>query len=182
MKSSSPEVAVYPNAPNGAMLPAATRSVTVTRTKPLWLAVTVDVKGNTMNQGGDGTLQILNVSGSPAPIPAPTDLVDSKLVDFSRVDFPDMAWISPKTYVGVQKIGELPCLVFKNADPAGEMTAWVDLESRFPVLWRQGNQTRAFRLLSAPPQPLDFPPQLDKLFKAMKKDREILRRPIPRGG
>jgi hypothetical protein len=173
-----------PSDVHGADLSEMPRSITITRTRPLWHAVTVFLSGNILEQGGDPDCNLVLPGGNGAAFSAPTD-ADGHLLgfaDFSKVDYPDMDWISPQTYVGEQVIaGGISCLVFQNGsvDP---ITVWVNKETRFPVLWKQGEVTRTFQQLPPPDRPLEFSPGLNKLFQGIKKDLARFKRAVPLGG
>jgi len=89
-----------------------------------------------------------------------------------------MGWISAGTYTGIQKAVGRDCIVFQKDD----MTAWVDEDTRYPVKWQRGGEIRTFAQLPPPAAPLVLPPEVTKLSEAIKREKEILMRPIPRGG
>jgi hypothetical protein len=62
------------------------------------------------------------------------------------------------------------------------MTAWVDSETRYPVKWQRGGETRNFTELPAPDGLLKLPPEVSDLFQGAKRDREKLKQPVPSGG
>lgn len=159
-------------------LPFAPRSITITRTKPRWLVVIQDVKGNTMEQCSDGLSEFVSGSTLPEALLVPrTPMVSGpeNLTDYGRVDFPNLEWISKETYMGTQTNNERTYLVFTK----GDMTAWIDSASRLPVLWKQGGETRTFEQLPSPSKMVDLPPQAAALAEAIKKDLERLKRPGP---
>jgi len=164
-------------------LPAAPRTLTITRTNPRWLAIMKDVQGNLLEQCFDGEREFVSGSMEQGGVPQGAFIVIpdfatgvvEKHIDFSRMDFPDMDWISKETYKGTQTNNERTYLVFNK----GEITAWVDLASRFPVQWKKGGETRTFEQLPPPSRMVDLPPQSAALAEAIKKDLERLKRPGP---
>lgn len=151
------------------------RKLTLTRTKPIWHAVRVDIYGNSVGKWYDGAEYFYEVAGISQPLYCDTKVDgfrSAAVPDFSRCDFPDMDWVSPQTYVGVEAMGAGKCLVFKK----GDMTAWIDLESRFPVQWKQGVETRTFQQLAPPTEPLVLPLKIAALAAALKYDHDKWKR------
>jgi len=135
------------------------RQLTLTRTKPIWHAVRVDVYGNNLGQWYDGHNSYCEVVGISEPAvnnPAQGQTYSAGMPDLNQTDFPDMGWISPQTYTGVETMVGHKCLVFKKND----MTAWIDLESRLPVQWQRGKETRTFQQLPPPTALLALPPKI----------------------
>jgi len=159
------------------------RSVTLTRAKPTWHVSRVDINGNSVDEWSEGTDIYCLASGLPDPLLQNTS-DPTGFPDYNKVDFPDMEWISPKTYQGVQAMKGHPCLVFKIAETVTgiETTAWIDLETRLPVQWQRGNETRTFRQLSPPTDILRMPSAIAAFIAVRKHDREMQMRPIVRGG
>jgi hypothetical protein len=137
----------------------------------------VDIHGNSVDEWSEGTGVYRTASGLPDPFLQNAGEFTG-FPDYTKVDFPDMEWISPTTYQGVQVMGGRPCLVFKT----GEMTAWIDLESRLPVQWQRGNETRTFKQLSPPTDILRMPPRIAADAAARKHAHEMMMRPIVHGG
>ncbi len=158
-----PGPALFPNTP--------IRQLTLTRAKTLWHALRVDIYGNSMGKWYDGREYFYEAAGisGPQANDAATDQFNLKVLpDFTRVDFPDMAWVSPQTYSGVETVETRRCMVFKKDD----MTAWIDLESRFPVQWKRGGETRIFQQLPPPEGPLVLPPKIAAIAESLKRDRD----------
>lgn len=151
-------------------LPAPTRSITILVAKPKWLATTVDVKGNQLVQCSDGVADYCYVSTTKAVGTLPYDQSGNppaNLINFQRADFPDLDWISPATYVTLKKTESGGYMIFQKDD----MTAWIDLETRWPIQWQKGKEIRKFRQL--PPSPaIVFPPEIEELAKLVRKDME----------
>jgi hypothetical protein len=162
-------------------LSGAPRTIVITRTNPRWLAVTTDVDGNKLEQWSDGSTQLVSGSGDNGTSPrgafvltktTPTGQATDHM-DFSTMDFPDMEWISKETFKGIQKNSERAFLVFENEG----MTVWIDLESRFPILWKKEGETRSFEQLPAPTKMVELPAQAADLAKSIQKDMSRLKRP-----
>src|ERR1700722_14084883 len=97
------------------------RQVTVTRTDSLWHAIVVNTDGSTQECWGEGEF----VYFRPDPRNQPLEFHDDRRVDFGgssrfaisydQGDFPDLAWVSPKTYIGGQK----GIFVFQESEDKG---------------------------------------------------------------
>jgi hypothetical protein len=147
------------------------RQLTLTRTKPIWHALRIDIYGNTMGEWYTGRHDFYEAVGFPEPLlhdPSPSQINAQGLPDFRRVDFPDMDWVSSQTYAGVESVGGRQCLIFKK----NNMTAWIDLESRLPVQWQQGGEIRTFQQLPPPTEPLVLPPKIAKIAAALNYDHD----------
>ena len=153
----------------GTISMAVPRRITLTRTKPLWVAMVDNVDGRKYEEWSDGYVQIFRADGAAEVglVPKDSDGVPM-LPNFGAMGFPDMEWISDKTYSGVQTVGGRQCLVFTN----GSMTAWVDVESRFPLRWQQGQEIRGFVQLAPPNGMIVRPPDVHNLSQAVRRDRE----------
>jgi hypothetical protein len=136
-----------------------------------------DIAGYTIDQWiSDGTTFYMT-SGSDGPSVVPTSL-RKYFGNFTAADFPDMQVVSPQTFTGIQKVGSASCLVFTQDD----VTAWIDVETRYPVAWRLGSETRTFTQLSPPQSMQVLPQQFEKLSDGLKRSEEYLKRRVPRGG
>jgi hypothetical protein len=165
-----------PKPPMGTFSTLPPRTVTVIRTKPLWHSETIDTCGGKMDQWCDGSVRFLVEGGRPPSLPPIGASFDAKFPNFSAISFPDMGWISASTYLGTQTMNSRPCLFFSK----GDMKAWVDLETRFPVRWQRGDaETRIFRQLPPPTEVLTMPPDVNKASSEIKHDVELARRPVP---
>jgi hypothetical protein len=154
------------------------RSLTITWTKPLWHSVAIDTAGVRTEQWCDGTIRLFTENGSSPAFSTQTlgsSALAAKLFDFSSQKFPDMNWISPSTFAGTASVNGRSCIVFQQSG----MQAWVDLQTRVPVQWKRGDETRVFQQLSSPGAPLTLPPDFGKIFAAIRHDYELLNRPVP---
>jgi hypothetical protein len=159
------------------------KKATITVTFPFWHIEVMKDKGGTVDQWFDGNKQFL-VSpkrGSYARqqvFNSKEDTVDGVLVTFGNYEFPDMGWISPQNFVGVQDIGKQKCYAFTSADNQ----AWISVETRNPVAWRRGVETRLFHQLAPPSQMLAMPQGILKVKEAINKDTQRIGKPNrPRG-
>gem|GEM_PF-5737853 len=164
------------------------RRVVITRTKPLWHVKTERLNGNSVEQWSDGEEEFLNGSDMHSPILNTVSAAQLEeeggqrpdaLVDFSRAQFPGMAWLSAQNYVKTEEIEGIPVLIFKHA--AG-ITVWIDAKTRYPVKWQSSGEQRTYHPLPQPGERLKLPASIARISAALKKDREILRRVPPRGG
>lgn len=153
------------------------RQMTLTRTKSSWHAVREDILGNKIEEWCNGTDIFCVATGLPDP-KIDTNDPSSGFPNYMAIDFPDMEWVSPETYHGVQTIEGRKCLVFTKDD----MTAWVDAQSRLPVQWQKAGETRTFKQLSPPTEMLVLPPEIAALAAIRDHDLKMLRRPIVTGG
>lgn len=145
------------------------RRVILTRTKPLWVAMVENIDGRKYEEWSDGHVQMFRVDGTTDAGLVPKDSDGTPLLpNFGAMGFPDMEWISDKTYTGVQNVAGHQCLVFTK----GSMTAWVDLETRSPLRWQQGEEVRGFLQLAPPTGMIVLPPEVLNLSQALRHDRE----------
>ena len=160
-------------------LPAPLRRITLTRTRPRYLAVSVDVKGNVLEQSSDGVQEFLHNPRSGQMMSLiRDDTTPLRICDFAKVDFPDMEWVSKETFTGIQSIGEIECLVFQKEGK----TAWIDAQTRFPVLWRKEGETRTFQQLPPPTGMVQLSRKAQELSEEYQRALHRLLKPRPRGG
>lgn len=152
------------------------REIIWTRTKPLWHAVTVDTSGAKIEQWSDGNVR-LGAEGGRPPSHAPSPTVDPLYLDFNK-GFPDMDWISLAAFTGKQSMGGHSCLAFAK----GDMKAWVDSETRYPVQWQRGGETRIFRQLPPPTSMLTIPPNFAQVLAAIQHDNALIKQATMRVG
>lgn len=168
----------YDAGPDPDFLPFVPRRVSITRTKTYFLAVIEDVKGNSIEQFFDGVNEFVTGSrfqGVTYVSREPT--VPFFLPDFRNVDFPDMEWISSETFKGVQAVSDNRCMFFEKDG----MQVWINLESRLPVLWKRGGETRTFQQLPAPTVMMQIPPKMREVREEMERSAKRLLKPCPRG-
>lgn len=163
------------------LLPSRTRSIRFERTGSIWQALTEDTKGEKILQFHDGTDEFVAygkqtdasiVQRKMEGVPGPT------LFDFGTGAFPDLEWISHQTFERFDSYQGSPCLVFVR----DKTVVLVDEQSRLPLLWKNQGETRAFEYSPAPTTRIPLPPAVFKTAGEIKKAREAISRPIPRGG
>jgi hypothetical protein len=147
------------NSPTG--LP---KMITMTRTRPLWHAVLVDMAGNKKETWYDGTTRFQVVGSQVIPSNAmSTHSMAFKDYFGGDADFPDIAWVSADNYLGTQK-GTV-YWVFREG-PDGAMV-WIDSSTHYPARWQQGTEVRTFQFLSPPTSSLVLPSNVAKMAQTM---------------
>lgn len=183
IKSADGKSPDYPARDDTFFLPALPRTLVITRTKPRWLVVIKDVKGNSLEQSCDGERQYVSGALGQGNDPVGAFMINKdpfsgdwgKFMDFSLCDFPDLEWVSKQTYKGIQSDNGRDFLVFES----NGMSAWIDLTTRYPVLWKKEGERRTFQQLAPPTKMVDLPAQAAALAEAIKKDLARLKRPGP---
>src|SRR3984957_3656786 len=95
------------NVANGKNAPIHPKQLTVTHTNPLWHAALLMTDGNTMECWGDGQMAYLVLPTTPKPMALGKngfrryDLggFTKFICDYNQIDYPDVEWISPQTYI-----------------------------------------------------------------------------------
>lgn len=178
-KRTNGNAADYGPGPEPEILPSPPRRITVTRTHPRWLAVTECVKGEKLEQCFDGRHEYLSTpKNSRVDIVVDDPNAPKTLTDYSAVDFPDLEWVSAETFKGIQNVADTSCMVFVY----GPMTAWIDLHSRWPVLWKRNGELRSFRKLPPPEAMVPLPPQIQQVSEVMERGFQKLRHPARKRG
>jgi len=128
-------------------------------------------------------------------------------VDFSQSDFAGLSWVSPKTFAGIEKYEGRDCIVFRDkvspltaeyrrqemsgiaiAQSLGQdmseilvpAIAYIDLQTRLPVLVTFGNQKRVYQYSTIPHDPLTLPPDLAEALKGYGEKLQRLSAPSVR--
>jgi len=165
----------YPGAPAAATGQGTqqVQQVSVTRTKPLWHAVSRGKGGVVADCWGDArqTFSIMPQIPQASILTRGVDsgkfeVPDQLTVGYDKRDFPDMDWVSASTYKGSLKDGKI--LIFQESDGEGA-TVYIDAESRLPIRWQKPGEVRDFRFLAAPDTPLAFPAQVTATLEAARK-------------
>jgi hypothetical protein len=149
--------------------------LTITRTAPSWH---VDVDGGrniSLEAWSDGygtyiknpRERALEVKDTSSVEELETRAVMLLFTSLGMGKFEGFDWISKNNYLGIQTVKGRQCLVFKKDD----MTAWIDAETRFPIYWNKGDQTREFIHLPPPNAPIGFPPDVLRRIQGLKQDR-----------
>ena len=157
------------------------RRVTVTLTRPIWHAEVFDEAGRKSDCWFDGIVPFLQSHGQPEPMVAPQEGFDDPSIkrhytipaflNCTESDFPDVEWVSAKTYLGSQKSESADYLIFQQSE--GGAKVWIDSATRFPVLWQNGGETRRFQFFPPPTKSLVLPAEITQLSKAIKYLRKI---------
>jgi len=176
--------------------PAELQQLTVAKSKTTYREERLLSDGTKSEVWRVGAMQISALPGSGEltifePSPSSIALLDPEAyTDYSKTDFPGFEWISKKNYRGVQELAGRPCLVFEEAasDPSGEapegapqilrtsMAAWIDLETRLPVILQKGAKTNAYRFGTPPQGMLTLPPRIQSLLDRRAKALEMATR------
>lgn len=163
----------------GVISNAPPRQVVLTLTKPLWHAAVLTLDKQRIDEWSDGVVPYFRADGIPGAMQVPVNTGGGAILpNYGAIGFPDMGWVSAASYAGVQAIKGHMCLVFEKDD----MTAWINLETRDPVQWRRGGETRTFTQLAKPAGMLELPPDVANLSEANKRRLKILMTPSPKGG
>jgi hypothetical protein len=96
--------------------------------------------------------------------------------DFSKSDFPEMAWISKENYTGVQKVGDKDAFVFKMefvvpGEPPETIvrTAAIDVATQLPIYATEQNRMQVYRFDATPAAPLSVPQKVNDALEAQRK-------------
>jgi len=167
----------YPVPPPNSYLLLPIRKVMIFRSKPQFHVTIIELDGEQFDQWSDGDLTFFRTPDSSAITIFSDPRNALKFPDVKDTDFPDMEWVSPSNYMGVQTIRSRPCFVFTQK---GE-TAWIDTQTLFAVQWQKGDETRVFKQL---PNLTSFslPPEVQKISAEAKKELNAWKRPSPMVG
>jgi hypothetical protein len=120
--------------------------------------------------------------------------------DFQRSDFPDLDWIGPAAYSGVETIEGTKCFVFRTQVPVAkdddpdalsaaeriaaakytmEITAWISIESRLPLREARPGRKADYRFSSPPGGSLEVPSDVGHLISASRAASAKMTRPGP---
>lgn len=157
------------NAP-GSHLP---RLLTVTRTKPQWHTMLVDVSGVKKEAWFDGSMlfAVGQKDSSVVPINMSSPRGRDELMDYSPGhDFPDVDWVSRNNYLGTQ---DGKTWVFKYG-PEGP-TVWVDSTTHYPFRWQKGLETRTIQFLDPPTEQLKLPANVADVAADLRRLNELSR-------
>ncbi len=164
---------------------------------------TTDHNGQRSEKWFVGPLQYTKASGrrewleSDGSVGADGARLDPDYSPLPASGFRDLEWVTAGTYCGVFRHEDRECLVFVPLDLAGVTThprtvskefldaqdtlAYIDAESRLPVLARIGGENRVYRFKPAPTEmqllPLDISGQMEKGEAARSRLLEAPPRP-----
>lgn len=161
------------------------KKIELIRTRPLWHAIVVEGSGSTREFWSNGMLIYapLPDGAQPMILSINRDNLDPRvqarvLAALGAGKFPDFEWLTPESYQGMEKKAGRTCLIFRNDDKE----AWIDAESRAPVLWRQAAEVRTFIQKPAPAAMLSLPAGLSSILQKLKIDVERLEKKPRNGG
>jgi hypothetical protein len=183
---------------------AVTMASTVIKTGSTILEQTVDAAGHRYQIWHSGGLRI--VAGISAPmVSADYGGGDIFSINFTSSDFAGLGWLSPTTYAGITKCEGRDCIIFSGTvspldakaqvderayieqaralgQPAPDplkvpATAYIDLESRLPLLVIFGKQKRIYQYGVPPQTPLALPPVLASAVKERQEQFNRLAAP-----
>ena len=135
-----------------------------------------------------GPIQVILTPGQERPwIVTDRDPVNV-FTRYGRSDFPGFQWISSRNYIGVAKIEEHVCLAFHGKVPLDtrpeetggtvEANAYVDKDTRLPVLLVMDGEESFYQFAQPPNQPLVLPAELTELINArIKYTKDLTRLP-----
>ena len=161
-------------AANGFKATSLARQVTVTRTNSLWHAIVVDTDGTSQECWGEGDFVYYKPNSTSPPLGFHNDKrlgfggSSRFATSYPQGDFPDLAWVSPKTYIGGQK----GLFIFREGGDTGA-TAWIAADTWYPVSWKKGKETRVFHVLAPPTDPITFPSDIAKMADETRRINNI---------
>jgi hypothetical protein len=166
----------------------------IVKTGKVYHVETVDLNDARVSIWCQGTIEFVQKSGWKEPMMMTAPIPGGDYIDFTRSDFPDCAWISKKNYMGVEKQAGHDCLIFADkvlpgSDPAlagidngteiaAESTAYIDVQTRLPLLVRRTTEVLTYQWLPAPPAMQTLPPALEADIKReQQRQADLIRRP-----
>ena len=159
------------------------RLVAVTRTRPLYHVAYTQVSGQTSELWFDGSQSFLQTPDHPAPFLPSRNAGNGPdippYLDYSRVDFPNLEWVSPQTYLGSLQGENVTYLVFRQGS-AGPMV-YINADTRLPVRWQLNGDIRSFEYPTAPTDRLALPPAVSEASKVVHRMQEVTSHVPPRG-
>jgi hypothetical protein len=164
--------------PGGGFIPPS--KITVTWTKPFCHIVQVDMAGHVTEVWFDGS-QAYMIDSSNLQV-NPVDPLylgkTSVFINYPEKGFPDMDWVSAKTYVGTTILDSLHCLEFKQ----GTTVVLVDINTRLPICWQRNGEIRRYKFFPVPEEKLQLPDAVMKMSKILETIRQNNDRMPPHGG
>ena len=190
---------------SNASKPVVTKRVEVTKTGQLRHLVTVEPDGSRSELWFNGDMEVVCLEGWKFPwITQARDPRNPFAMNFSKTDFPEFGWVSAKNYVGIQQLGGRECLVFGECLPIEEeevesasatpgnsgavprarnmrsSTAYIDRETRLPVMLVRNGDIVAFQFGPTPQAMLVFPANIRAAIEAQAKEIKHLTSMPPR--
>ncbi len=179
----------------------------VVKTEPTIFEVNVDGRGQRTEMWHHEGIRVVKLPGAAAPIiiPSRSAANDIYTVDFTKSDFAGLDWIAADCYKGMAKFQGRDCIMLEGtvspldanakAQEASAMagedgshfekmevraTAYIELQSRLPLLVTFGSEKRTYQYGPAPTAPLTLPPDIATPVKAYAERMRRLSAPAAR--
>lgn len=185
------------------------RQSKIVKTGATILEVNMDAQGKREEIWHVSGIRAMKLPGATTPIVCPDfGGGDIHSIDFASSDFAGLDWISANTYTGVAKFQGRDCIEFKGnvspleasvkrqeagaimeAEASGETahdemkvaaTAYIDLETRLPLLVIFGEEQRIYQYGAPPTTPLSPPAEVAGPLKAYAERIKRLSAPAAR--
>ena len=159
---------------------AANTSKTVTsviKTKNLRLEVIDNPTIGKVTKWCDGDLQIVSTAKEPGPTlytsPDP-DPAHNFFQSYAKSPFPEIAWVSPKSYTGIQKFEGRDCMVFEAKSPSESTSsiAFISIETHLPVCLKKASEVRRYQFSPNPTSMQDFPANIKSIYQMYKQQQK----------
>src|SRR6187402_1900442 len=173
------------------------------------LEQSIDAQGQRHEIWHVSGFRIVKLPGAPSPDVSPEyGGGDIYSINFAVSDFAGLDWISAKTYSGMAKYQGRDCIAFstslsplnaraqeeesiaiEQARAFGQQVpdetkvpaaAYIDLETRLPLLVTYGHEKRIYQYGAPPQEPLAIPPELADPIKQYEGKIKKLSAPAPR--
>jgi len=176
---------------------------TVVKTGSTILELNADADGKRKEIWHVGGLMVMKQPDTPEPIVWPDSVqADIYSVNFANADFAGLDWVSATTYMGMAKYQGRDCIQFRGevsplnpkareeeaiaigqaiafgqpapAETKVEAVAYIDLETRLPLVVTFGNEKRIYQYGTPPVADLTLPPELANAAKEREKQLKRL--------
>lgn len=119
-------------------------------------------------------VQVTTLPNAQLPVISTPNERDDYYMDFSKSDFHGFEWISGKNFIGVQSIGGVECMIFKDIlkgqeGETHEAQAVVDYKTRLPVSLQVGEGLTTYQFSAAPSSQLNPPAKIAGLADQWRK-------------
>lgn len=104
-----------------------------------------------LRRKGDSVLVVARQTGEPY------------YMNYKDTDFPDIGWVAPDCYSGLQRVNGRQCLVFKKEG----CIAWIDPETHLPVQVLENGIVKSYTFLQRPDAAIVVPPNVEKEISAV---------------
>ena len=160
---------------------------TVTKTENIIHVEFIDTQKRAWNiwvQGGRDMIQWPDGKSVGFVAKPPPYVVNPLYRDFSSSDFSGFEWISAANFTGIQSIGGISCLVFKDTlltnGVSLQVEAATDVKTRLPVRLINGQGQFTYAFLSPPSTEQTLPANVQKLIVDQRNnEKSLARRPGP---